>query len=189
MITWHKNGSIIVVKEQQRQVQNGSAQCGAMLPTLSYSLTHHSLLIWVWSSIAPVRPTPVITQQVTCPRRSSGPIHQLQCNGNTCSTSLLSSSSGRGKASRWTRWGEGNVSSYRVLTAFLCALCLKNHFLFIALFNVTLLGRRLSGALEGWTFGELMGAALTADSQHSDNSTKVFHLNNFTQVFILNDSS
>lgn len=62
----------------------------------------------------------VITQQVT------------GCKGYTCSTGLLWSSSGRGKASRWTRWDEVNVSSYRALTMYLCVVYLKNHFLFIA---------------------------------------------------------
>lgn len=114
-------------QQQQQQVQIGSAKFGTMPPTLS--LTHHSLLIFNVVFIHLLHLTGlmnqtkhlhrVITQQVT------------GCKGYTCSTGLLWSSSGRGKACRWTRWDEVNVSSYRALTMYLCVVYLKNHFLFI----------------------------------------------------------
>lgn len=145
-------------------MQKGSAQCGTMLVTVS--LTHHSLLIFnlVFSRLLHL--TGLMNQTKHLHRRSPvlgaalGPF--TSCNGYTCSTSLLSSSSGRGKAFRWSRWEEGNVSSYRVLTTLVCVVGQKNHSLFIALLNSTLSAQHLWGALEGWTVAELIVAALTA---------------------------
>lgn len=98
-----------------------SAQCGTMLPTLSYSL-NVDFQRCVWSSIAPDRPTPsnypagpLPSAQlwIHSPAAMAAPVPPAYCQGAV----------GRGKASRWTRWEEGDVSSYRVLTTFFCAVC------------------------------------------------------------------
>lgn len=73
IITWRKNGFSKVVEEQQVQVQNESAQCGTMLPMLSYS--RNVALGYIMHLTGLHR---VITPQVPCPRRSSGSIHLLQ---------------------------------------------------------------------------------------------------------------
>lgn len=131
------------------------AQCGTKLPTLA--LTHPSLLSFNLAFRHLLHLTGLMKQTKHLHRRSPvlgaalGPF--TCCNGSTYSTSLLLSGSGRGKASRWSRWGEGNVSPYRVRATFLCVGVLGKSFFIHRLveqYIVSATSWRRTWELNGW---------------------------------------